>query len=295
MKNCIFKGSGTAMITPFSEDDSINYEEIERIIENQIENGTDAIIACGTTAESATLTEQEHLDVIKFVIEKVKGRIPVIAGTGSNDSKFCLELSIDAKNAGADALLIVTPYYNKTSQKGLIEHYNYVANNVKMPIIAYNVPSRTGLNILPETYYELSKNEYIVAAKEANGNIPALTKTISICGDDFSIYSGDDILTYPIMTLGGKGVISVMSNALPKVMHDITAAILNGDFETGRKLSINNYDIEEALTLDVNPMPIKEMMNQMGYNAGKCRMPLTSMSDDAKAKISAVLKKHNLI
>lgn len=295
MKNCIFKGSGTAMITPFSEDDSINYEEIERIIENQIENGTDAIIACGTTAESATLTEQEHLDVIKFVIEKVKGRIPVIAGTGSNDSKFCLELSIDAKNAGADALLIVTPYYNKTSQKGLIEHYNYVANNVKMPIIAYNVPSRTGLNILPETYYELSKNEYIVAAKEANGNIPALTKTISMCGDDFSIYSGDDILTYPIMTLGGKGVISVMSNALPKVMHDITAAILNGDFETGRKLSINNYDIEEALTLDVNPMPIKEMMNQMGYNAGKCRMPLTSMSDDAKAKISAVLKKHNLI
>lgn len=295
MKNCIFKGSGTAMITPFSDDDSINYEEIERIIENQIENGTDAIIACGTTAESATLTEQEHLDVIKFVIEKVKGRIPVIAGTGSNDSKFCLELSIDAKNAGADALLIVTPYYNKTSQKGLIEHYNYVANNVKMPIIAYNVPSRTGLNILPETYYELSKNEYIVAAKEANGNIPALTKTISMCGDDFSIYSGDDILTYPIMTLGGKGVISVMSNALPKVMHDITAAILNGDFETGRKLSINNYDIEEALTLDVNPMPIKEMMNQMGYNAGKCRMPLTSMSDDAKAKISAVLKKHNLI
>ena len=215
MKHMIFTGAATALVTPFHGDGSIAWDELERLVELQIEGGIDAIVACGTTGEAATMTTEEHTQVIRFIIEKVHGRVPVIAGTGSNDTQFCVELSQEAKELGADGLLLVTPYYNKTSQKGLLESFNYVADSVKMPCILYNVPSRTGCNIQPATYKELSKNPYIVAVKEANGDISATARTAALCGDELTIYSGEDNQTLPIMALGGKGVISVFSNACP--------------------------------------------------------------------------------
>lgn len=295
MKEVLFTGSGVALVTPFHDDFSINYDKLEQLVEYQIENGTDMILACGTTGESSTMTEQEHLSVIRFVIEKVKGRVPVMAGTGSNDTKTALSLSLEAKEAGADCVLLVTPYYNKTSQKGLIEHYNYIADNVKMPCVVYNVPARTGLNILPETYLELSRNPYIVATKEANGNIAAAVKTAALCGDELPIYSGDDSQTIPVVSIGGKGIISVMANALPRPMHDIAALAVKGDFK--KSLAVNNeyFDLMEACSADVNPIPVKYIMNRMGLACGPCRMPLTSMTDENMAKVDAVLKKHGLI
>lgn len=295
MKEVLFTGSGVALITPFHEDFSINYSELERLVEYQIENGTDSIIACGTTSEASTMTEEEHLEVIRFIVEKVNGRIPVIAGTGSNDTKTALSLSLAAKDAGADCVLLVTPYYNKTSQKGLVEHYNYIANNVKMPCIVYNVPSRTALNILPETYLELSKNPYIIATKEANGNIASVAKTAALCGDELHIYSGDDVQTIPIVSLGGKGVISVFANALPRPIHDIAALAVAGDYKKARALNNEYLDLMEAFFYDVNPVPVKYAMNRMGFACGPCRLPLTTMSDKNNAKVDAVLEKHNLI
>ena len=218
MKQVIFTGAATALVTPFDKNGDISWGEIERLVEFQIEGGIDAIVACGTTGEAATMTTEDHIKVIQFIIDRAKGRVPVIAGTGSNDTQFCVELSLEAKEAGADGLLLVTPYYNKTSQKGLIESFNYVADSVKMPCILYNVPSRTGCNIQPATYKELSKNPYIVAVKEANGDIAATARTAALCGDELTIYSGEDNQTLPVMALGGKGVISVFSNALPSVM-----------------------------------------------------------------------------
>lgn len=295
MKDILFKGAGVALVTPFDKDGNVNYEELERLIEFQIENKTDALIACGTTGESSTMTEQEHISVIQFIIDKVDGRIPVIAGTGSNDTKTAVELSLHAKKMGADGLLLITPYYNKTSQKGLIEHYNFIANEVKLPSIVYNVPTRTGMNILPETYFELSKNEYIVATKEANGNIAALAQTIALCGDDLGIYTGEDSFTLPVIAMGGLGVISVFGNALPKQMHDLATSALNGDFETARKLSNQYIDLMEGFFMDVNPIPIKDAMNRMGFNCGDCRMPLTSMTDANQQKMQSLLKKHGII
>ena len=204
MKHLIFSGAATALATPFDQQGNISWDELEQLVEFQVEGGIDAIVACGTTGEAATMTTEEHTQVIKFIIEKVKGRVPVIAGTGSNDTQFCVELSQEAKTLGADGLLLVTPYYNKTSQKGLIESFNYVADSVKMPCILYNVPSRTGCNIQPATYKELSKNPYIVAVKEANGDISATARTAALCGEDLTIYSGEDNQTLPIMALGGK-------------------------------------------------------------------------------------------
>ncbi len=296
MKQVLFTGAATALVTPFDQNGAIAWEELERLVELQIAGGIDAIVACGTTGEAATMTTEEHTQVIRFIIEKVKGRVPVIAGTGSNDTQFCVELSLEAKELGADGLLLVTPYYNKTSQKGLIESFNYVADSVKMPCILYNVPSRTGCNIQPATYRELSKNPYIVAVKEANGDISATARTAALCGDELTIYSGEDNQTLPIMALGGKGVISVFSNALPGKMHELAAAMLRGDLETARKLDLEYLDLMDGFFMDVNPIPIKEALYQMGLlQTNYCRMPLTTMTEEGAAKLNALLKKHGLV
>ena len=296
MKQVLFTGAATALVTPFDQNGAIAWEELERLVELQIAGSIDAIVACGTTGEAATMTTEEHTQVIRFIIEKVKGRVPVIAGTGSNDTQFCVELSLEAKELGADGLLLVTPYYNKTSQKGLIESFNYVADSVKMPCILYNVPSRTGCNIQPATYRELSKNPYIVAVKEANGDISATARTAALCGDELTIYSGEDNQTLPIMALGGKGVISVFSNALPGKMHELAAAMLRGDLETARKLDLEYLDLMDGFFMDVNPIPIKEALFQMGVlQTNYCRMPLTTMTEEDAAKLNALLKKHGLV
>lgn len=296
MKQVIFTGAATALVTPFDKNGDISWGEIERLVEFQIEGGIDAIVACGTTGEAATMTTEDHIKVIQFIIDRAKGRVPVIAGTGSNDTQFCVELSLEAKEAGADGLLLVTPYYNKTSQKGLIESFNYVADSVKMPCILYNVPSRTGCNIQPATYKELSKNPYIVAVKEANGDIAATARAAALCGDELTIYSGEDNQTLPVMALGGKGVISVFSNALPSVMHQLAAAMLKGDLESARKLNAEYLDLMDGFFMDVNPIPIKEAMCQMGLiQSNYCRMPLTTMAEEGKAKLTALLQKHGLV
>ena len=296
MKQVLFTGAATALVTPFDQNGAIAWEELERLVELQIAGGIDAIVACGTTGEAATMTTEEHTQVIRFIIEKVKGRVPVIAGTGSNDTQFCVELSLEAKELGADGLLLVTPYYNKTSQKGLIESFNYVADIVKMPCILYNVPSGTGCNIQPATYRELSKNPYIVAVKEANGDISATARTAALCGDELTIYSGEDNQTLPIMALGGKGMISVFSNALPGKMHELAAAMLRGDLETARKLDLEYLDLMDGFFMDVNPIPIKEALFQMGVlQTNYCRMPLTTMTEEGAAKLNALLKKHGLV
>ncbi|MEG1243944.1 MAG: 4-hydroxy-tetrahydrodipicolinate synthase, partial [Oscillospiraceae bacterium] len=238
MKNTIFTGAGVAIVTPFDKDNKINYNLLGKLIDRQIDNGTDSIIICGTTGESSTLDHDEHSEAIRFTVAHVGGRVPVIAGTGSNDTAYCLKLSNEAEEAGADALLLVTPYYNKTSQSGLIRQYNYIADRVSTPIILYNVPSRTGVNIKPETYVELAKHERIVAAKEANSDISALAKTISLCGDNLDIYSGNDDQITSFMSLGVKGVISVMSNVIPRVTSDIAHKFLDGDVKGSAKLQL---------------------------------------------------------
>ncbi len=296
MKELLFSGAGTALITPFDKSGNICWEELEKLIEFQIENGIDSIIACGTTGEAATMTAEEHLKTIGFIIDKVKGRVPVIAGTGSNDTRFCVELSLEAKKLGADGLLLVTPYYNKTSQKGLEESFSYIADSVKMPCVLYNVPSRTGCNMKPATYYALSKNPYIVAVKEANGDTDSVAHTLALCGDDLTIYSGEDNQTLPILALGGKGVISVFSNALPGKLHELTAAMLRGDLETARRLNTEYIDLMDGFFLDVNPIPIKEALFRMGLiSTNFCRMPLTTMTDEGLEKLTALLKKHEMI
>ena len=295
MKELLFSGAGTALITPFDREGTIQWEELERLVEFQIEDGIDAVIACGTTGEASTMTAEEHLKTIEFIIQKAHGRVPVIAGTGSNNTRTSVELSLKAKELGADGLLLVTPYYNKTSQKGLEEHYNYIADSVKMPCILYNVPARTGVNIQPATYQKLSTNPYIVAAKEANGDVSSVARTLALCGDDLAVYSGDDAQTLPIIALGGKGVISVFSNAFPRQMHDLAAAVLEGDLPAARKLNREYVDLFDGFTLDVNPIPIKEALYRMGkIGSDFCRMPLTTMSEDNIQKLVNVLKKHGI-
>ena len=295
-KELLFTGAGVALVTPFDKSGNIAWDEIEKLVEFQIENGTDAIIACGTTGEAATMTTEDHIKTIDFIIQKVNGRIPVIAGTGSNDTHFCVELSLEAKKCGADGLLLVTPYYNKTSQKGLIESFRFIADSVRMPCVLYNVPSRTGCNIQPDTYCELAKNPYVVAVKEANGDTVSVARTIALCGEDLAVYSGEDNQTLPIMALGGKGVISVFSNALPRPMHDLTAAMLKGDLDTARKLNSEYIDLMNGFFMDVNPIPVKEAMFQMDLiSTNRCRMPLTTMTEDGRVKLTALLKKHALI
>ena len=295
MKKTIFTGSGVAIVTPMHEDGSVNYDVLERLIEFHIANGTDAIIACGTTGESPTLNHQEYTEVLRFTINKAAGRLPVIAGSGSNDTAYALELSLEAQRMGADALLMVTPYYNKTSQAGLIRHFTYIADRVQVPIILYNVPSRTGCNIKPETYLELSKHPNIAAVKEANGDISSVAQTIALCGDALDVYSGNDDQIVPFMSVGGKGVISVFANVLPQEMHNICADCLKGDYARASSSFLHYLELMQAFFMDVNPIPIKEAMNQMGYQAGPCRLPLAEMSAAAKDKLAAVLRKYKLL
>ena len=295
MKQPIFTGAGVAIITPFTKEGKVNYPALKTILEYQIAHGTDAIVICGTTGESATLSHEEHTEAIHFTVETVAHRIPVIAGTGSNDTAYALHLSNEAEKIGVDGLLMVTPYYNKASQAGLIKHYTYLADRVSTPIIIYNVPSRTGCDVKPETYAELSKHKMIYAAKEASGNISSIAKTISLCEKDFTIYSGNDDQITAIMSLGGKGVISVLSNVAPQVAHDIAASALAGDFEQSRKLQIEYLELCNALFMDVNPIPVKQAMNMMGFDAGPLRMPLCEMNEANTAKLKAVMEKYGLI
>ena len=295
MKKTIFTGSGVAIVTPMNTDGSVNYDMLGQLIEFQIANGTDAIITCGTTGESATLSHEEHCKVIQFTIDKTAGRVPVIAGAGSNETSYAVELSQEAERMGADALLVVTPYYNKTSQAGLICHYNTIADSVSTPLIVYNVPSRTGCAIQPETYAQLAKHPNIVAVKEANGNLAAIAKTMSLCGDDLAIYSGNDDQIVPIMALGGKGVISVMANICPKETHELIAKMLSGDTAGAAKMQIAYTELMEAMFMDVNPIPVKEALNLMGYPCGKCRLPLVPLSEANQAKLKNIMIKYSLI
>ncbi|NLO83385.1 MAG: 4-hydroxy-tetrahydrodipicolinate synthase [Clostridiales bacterium] len=274
----VFTGSCVAMVTPFTED-GINFESLARLIQFQIQEGTDALLACGTTGEPPTMTKEERYSVIGFTVEKAAKRVPVIAGTGGYNTAAVIEDSKEAERLGADALLIVTPYYNKTTQKGLIKHYAAIADAVHIPIIIYNVPSRTGLNVTPATLKELSKIDNIVGIKEASGDIAQVVNMARLCEGALDIYSGNDDMVVPLLSVGGKGVISVVANIAPRDTHDMVAKFLNGDIEGSRKLQFKLFPLIEALFLEVNPIPVKTAMNLMGMNVGKLRMPLTDMSE----------------
>lgn len=295
MSDHIFTGSGVALITPMNADGSVNYKVLEQLIEFQIENKTDAIIACGTTGESSTLSEEEHCKVISFVTEKVNKRIPVIAGTGSNDTSTAVALSKSAYESGADALLVVTPYYNKTSQAGLVKHFTTIADSVDVPVILYNVPSRTGCGIKPKTYAELANHPNIVATKEANGDISSVAATRSLCGDKLDIYSGNDDQTVPFMSLGALGVISVLANVCPTEMHNICQYCLDNNFVEASKLNFEYIELMTALFSDVNPIPVKTAMNLIGFDAGECRLPLVPMSTTGYHDLKDVLAKYDLL
>ena len=287
----IFKGAGVAIVTPMFEDGSVNYDKLKEILEEQIASETDAIIICGTTGESATMSEKEHSEVIKFAVDTVAKRIPVIAGTGSNCTQTAIELSKQAEEDGADALLLVTPYYNKATQNGLIAHHKAIAESVSLPIILYNVPSRTGCNILPETAAYLGKNvENIVAIKEASGNISQVAKLKALAGDSLDIYSGNDDQVIPLLSLGGIGVISVLSNVAPKFTHDMVMKYLEGDHETALNMQLEALPLIDALFCEVNPIPVKAAMNLMGKEVGPLRAPLTVMEDAHQQKLAQVMK-----
>lgn len=281
MKKRIFKGAATALITPMNSDGSVNFDRLASLTDEQIKSGIDALVICGTTGEKSTLGYEEHVKVIEVAAKADGGRVPLIAGTGSNDTVYSVGLCADAEKAGADAFLMVTPYYNKTSQTGLVAHYNYIADKVNKPIILYNVPSRTGVAIKPETYKEIAKHPNIVATKEANGDLSSVLKTRYLCGDELDIYSGNDDQTVPIMSLGGIGVISVMSNFLPELMHRICAEFFAGNTDEAARLQIKYSGLMSALFSDVNPVPVKAAMNLLGLNAGPCRLPLYNMEKPA--------------
>ena len=295
MKKRLFTGAGVAIVTPMNADGSLNYDKLGQLIDDQIAHGTDAIIICGTTGESPTLNHEEHVGAIKFAVEHTNKRIPVIAGSGSNDTDYAVALSKEAEQLGADGLLVVTPYYNKTSQRGLIVHYNTIADSVNIPLIVYNVPSRTGVTVQPETLYEMSKHPNIVAVKEASGNIGAVAKIKALCGDNLDIYSGNDDQIVPILSLGGAGVISVLSNVMPQETHDICQLYFDGKVKESCELQLNLLDLINGLFMDVNPIPVKEAMNLMGMQVGECRLPLYKMTDTQIEKLAGLLRKHNLI
>lgn len=295
MKTKIFSGAATALITPMNQDGSVNYSRLETLVNTQIESGIDSLVICGTTGEKSTLRYDEHLKVIEVAAKSANKRIPIIAGTGSNDTVYSVELCNDAEKMGADAFLMVTPYYNKTSQAGLIAHYNYIADRVNKPIILYNVPSRTGVDIEPETYKELSKHPNIIATKEASGNISKIAKTKYLCGDDLDIYSGNDDQIVPILSLGGIGVISVLSNILPLETHNICAEYLKGNTKTASEMQIKYTGLINALFSDVNPVPIKTAMNLLGYDVGLCRLPLYKMDKAKTEKLKQMLKELKLL
>lgn len=294
MKPIIFKGCGTALATPFDEQ-GINFKVFENMIENQIENGVDALIVCGTTGESSTMTEKERKDAIKFAIDVAKKRVPVIAGTGSNNTAQAMAMSKYAEEVGADACLVVTPYYNKTTQAGLVAHYSAVASSTKLPIILYSVASRTGVNILPETCLELSKIPNIVAIKEASGNISQIAKIAELCGDNLHIYSGNDDQVIPILSLGGLGVISVLSNVAPKYTHDMCINYFDGKHDEALKMQLDALSLINALFCEVNPIPVKYALNLMGYDFGKPRLPLVELTDKNKVVLENEMKKMKLI
>ncbi|WP_294155913.1 4-hydroxy-tetrahydrodipicolinate synthase [uncultured Clostridium sp.] len=294
MKKEIFTGAAVAIVTPFN-DQGINYEELKKLIDFNIENGTDAIVIAGTTGESATMSDEEHKAVIKFTVDYVNKRVPVIAGTGSNDTLYAVRLSQYAEDTGADALLIVTPYYNKTTQSGLVKHYNYIADRVNIPIILYNVPSRTGVNISPKTCAELAKHKNIAAVKEASGNLSQIAEIKALCGDELTIYSGNDDQIVPILSLGGKGVISVLSNVAPKEAHNICQLFFDGKVEESAKLQLEYLKLINALFIEVNPIPVKTALGLMGYNVGPLRMPLFPMEECNLEVLKNELKAKNLI
>lgn len=295
MKNTIFTGAGVAIVTPFNADGSVNYDALGNLIEFQIENETDAIIICGTTGEASTLTDDEQIDVIKFTVDKVNKRVPVVAGAGSNDTAHGINLCKRCEQVGADGLLMVTPYYNKTTQKGLIKYYTDIAASVDLPVIMYSVAGRTGLNIAPKTVEELSKIENIVAVKEASGNLSQVADIASRCGDRLDIYSGNDDQVLPVLSLGGKGVISVLSNVAPKYTHDMVMSYINGDTQKATKMQLDCIDLIHSLFSEVNPIPVKEALNMMGLNAGGYRAPLVEMESENKARLEASMKAFGLI
>ncbi len=292
----IFKGAGVAIITPFNDDYSVNYDKLGEIIEEQIAGGTDSIIICGTTGEASTLTHEEHLECIRYTVDKVKGRIPVIAGTGSNCTETAIYLSQNARDYGADALLIVTPYYNKATQNGLVDHYTMIAKSVDIPIIMYNVPSRTGCNILPETAAKIVNSvDNIVAIKEATGNISQIARLMALTEGKIDLYSGNDDQIVPLLSLGGKGVISVLSNVAPRQTHDICQAYFDGDVERAAKLQLEAIPMCDALFCEVNPIPVKTAMNLMGKEVGPLRRPLSPMEKANEEKLIKAMKNYGLL
>jgi len=292
MKKPIFVGSGVALVTPFTED-GVNFDKLEELIEFHVKESTDAIIICGTTGEASTMPDDEHKSVIKFAVEKVKGRLPVIAGTGSNDTRHAIELSKYAEEVGADAILTVTPYYNKTTQRGLYEHFKAIAESISIPVILYNVPSRTNLNIDPNTVKELSEIENIVGIKECN--LSQVGEIINLCGDNITVYSGEDALVIPLLSLGGKGVISVMANIIPTDTHKMVIKFLNGDTEGSRNIQLAALKLIKALFAEVSPIPIKAAMNLMGMDVGKCRMPLVGPSEKTVEMLKKAMTEYGLL
>ena len=293
MKKVVFKGCATALVTPFINN-GINFEELRKLIEFQILEGVDGLVICGTTGESSTMTMEEKKSVIDFSIKVANGRIPIIAGTGGNNTKDVITLSKYAESVGADALLLVTPYYNKTTQSGLIAHYSAIAENTSLPIILYNVPSRTGLNIEPTTFLELSKISNIVAVKEASGDISQVAKIAQLCQDELSIYSGNDDQTIPILSLGGLGVISVLSNIYPKFVHEMTMDYLTGNWQKACASQLYSLPLTNALFTEVNPIPVKYAMSKIGFDCGIPRLPLVELSDKSKEKIDLLIKDFTL-
>lgn len=294
MKKEIFKGAGTAISTPF-EGGEVNYKAYDRLLDYQLDNDIDAIIVCGTTGESATMDSDEKKHLIEHTLEKVDGRAKVIAGTGGNNTKEAIAMSKFADSIGVDGLLVVTPYYNKATQDGLVKHYKLIADSVNTPIIAYNVPSRTGVNITPETCKKLSEIPNINAIKEASGNISQVAKIAALCGDDLNIYSGNDDQIIPVLALGGKGVISVLSNVMPFYTHQMVMEYLDGHIDSARQMQLDVLDLCEALFSEVNPIPVKEALNQMGFDFGEPRMPLTPMSRDKAKVLTKSLQNHHLL
>lgn len=292
MKDVIFKGCATAIVTPFDENDKINFDEFKKLLDFQIDNKADGIVVCGTTGEAATLLKEEKEELIKYCVKVVNKRVPVIAGVGSNNTKTVVENEYYAEKVGVDGLLVVTPYYNKTTQNGLIEHYKIISENTNLPIILYNVPGRTGVDILPDTYLELSKIKNIVATKEASGDISKVLKIRKLCKDNLNIYSGNDDQIVPILSLGGIGVISVLSNIMPKYTSEMVEKYLKGKLEEASNMQIEVADLIETLFKEVNPIPVKEALNIIGFNCGKPRLPLVECSQGLKEKLYLEINKY---
>lgn len=286
----LFRGSAVALVTPFNEDGSVNFEELERLIEFQIENKTDALVICGTTGEASTMTDEEQVETIKFSVEKTNGRLPVIAGAGSNDTRHGINLAKMCEDVGADGLLEVTPYYNKTSQRGLYEHYKVIAEAVNIPIILYDVPGRTSMSIAPQTVKELAEIDNIVGLKDASGNLSYAAEVRNLVGEDFDVYSGNDDVVVPLMSIGGIGVISVLANIYPRLVHDMCQNFFDGNIKEAGRIQVNNKKLIDALFVEPNPIPIKAAMNMMGYNVGGLRLPLYEAADSTKELLKGLLR-----